>query len=114
MLEKRRLKRYHLIYYLRVFDKNTGQLLGHLVDIHTEGIMLLSEEPIECDINFQLQMILPGEILGTQTWNFEAQSKWCEQDVNPQFYNTGFQLIYAFPHDIELVESLVEDYGFHE
>lgn len=112
MLEKRKLKRCHLIYYLRVFNKNTQELLGHLVDVHTEGMMLLSETPIETPANFQLQMILPEEILGTQTWNFEAQSKWCGLDANPQFYKTGFQFLYAFPHDIELIENLIEDYGF--
>jgi hypothetical protein len=47
MQEKRKLKRRHLIYYLRVFEKNTDTLLGYLVDITPEGIMIMSESPVE-------------------------------------------------------------------
>ncbi len=43
---KRQLKRVHLIYYLRIFDNNSGNNIGHLVDITTQGIMMISEKPI--------------------------------------------------------------------
>jgi hypothetical protein len=43
MPEKRKLKRRQLIYYLRVLDRDSGALVGRLVDITTEGVMLLSE-----------------------------------------------------------------------
>ena len=38
MTENRRMKRWHVIYYLRIFDQDKGSLLGHLIDITTEGI----------------------------------------------------------------------------
>ena len=57
MNEKRKLNRRHLIYYLRVFDRDTSILIGHLVDITAEGIMLISEDPIETDNIFQLKML---------------------------------------------------------
>jgi len=31
--DKRQVKRVHLIYYLRIFDGNSGVNVGHLVDI---------------------------------------------------------------------------------
>ena len=46
MDDQRKLKRRHLIYYLRVFDAESGDVLGHIIDIHTEGFLLISEHPI--------------------------------------------------------------------
>ena len=56
MHEKRKIKRVHLIYYLRLFDKQTNNQVGHLVDITTEGIMMISEEPIEIGKDFSFKM----------------------------------------------------------
>ena len=62
MDEKREIKRRHLIYYLRVFDRKTDQLLGHLVNITPQGIMLISEESLATDTTFQLRMKLPSAL----------------------------------------------------
>ncbi len=40
------IKRRHLIYYLRVWNNKEDKVLGHVVDITTEGLMLISEQEI--------------------------------------------------------------------
>ncbi len=114
MKEKRRVKRRHLIYYLRVFEKNTDQPIGHMVDISTEGMMLISEDPIKTDHVFELRMVLPVEIEGSREIIFFAKSKWCGEDENPDFYNTGFQLINLSPEHIKVIEYLVQKFCFRE
>ena len=113
MTEQRRHKRNYLIYYLRVFDRNTDELLGHLVDITTEGLMLVSEKPIEANKVFQLKMDLPEEIRGSKQIPFDAESKWCKNDINPDFYDTGFLLINVSPGDLVIIEQLIRDFFFH-
>ena len=44
--DNRRLKRWHLIYYLRVFEQGSMDLFGHVVDITTQGMRLVNTEPI--------------------------------------------------------------------
>lgn len=112
MEDKRKLKRRHLIYYLRVFNKKTDQLIGHLVDITTEGIMLISEEPIDTTAIFQLNMTLPANIEGNKQIAFKARSLWCKKDINPDFYNTGFQLINISVKGIQIIERLIHDFSF--
>jgi hypothetical protein len=111
--DKRRLKRRHLIYYLRVFDQKSGQLIGHLVDITPEGLMLVSESPIENNKIFNLRMVLPAEILMKENILFEAISIWCKKDINPDFYATGFRTILANQADMDLVERLINRFGFN-
>lgn len=114
MTEKRKLKRRHLIYYLRVFDQNSNQLLGHLVDITTEGAMLISEKPIITNTLFQAKMVLPEEIEGSKDITFGANSIWCKKDVNPDYYVTGFQLQDVTDDDLEIIEQLIVEFGFRD
>ena len=55
---ERSMKRRHLIYYLKVLDRDTEELLGFLVDITTKGFMVMSEKPIERDKVFHLKILL--------------------------------------------------------
>jgi hypothetical protein len=112
--EKRELKRAHLIYYLRVFDRNTEKLLGHLVDLTPKGVMLVSEEPIAVGETFKVRMMLPITVFGKNRIDFEAESLWSTNDINPDFYDTGFRLTGLDPADEELIQSLVKEYGFNE
>jgi hypothetical protein len=112
--QDRRLKRRHLIYYLRVFEKNADQPIGHMVDITTEGMMLISEDPIKTDTVFELRMVLPVEIEGSREITFSAMSRWCREDENPDFYNTGFQLIHPSSGHIKIIEYLIRKFCFKE
>jgi hypothetical protein len=112
--ERRKLRRRYLIYYLRVFDRTDQQLVGHLVDITTEGMMLLSEEPIETDRIFRFRMVLPKEIQSSAQITFDAFGVWCKKDVNPDFYATGFKFKEITSRDIEVIEGLIDDFGFRE
>ena len=112
--DKRRLKRRHLIYYLRVFDRNSDQILGHLVDVTQEGAKLISENPIPIGRRFQLRMILPAEIFGRDHLDFEAESLWSNSDINPDFHDTGFRLIGVDTRDMLIIARLINEYGFRD
>ena len=56
MGEQRGLKRQLLRYYLWVFNIKDNSLIGHVGDITTEGIMLVSKEIIEVGRIIQLRM----------------------------------------------------------
>ncbi len=114
MAEKRRFKRRHLIYYLRVFFRKNDQLIGHLVDITTKGIKLIREEPIETNASFPLKMILPKEIQRTRQKAFDAESMWCKKDINPDFYITGLKLINVSQKDIQIIKRLILDFSMDQ
>ena len=114
MPERRKLKRRHLIYCLRVFDKHTDQLMGHLVDISTEGIMLMSEEPVDTGATFHFRMSFPEEIEGARHLAFDATSQWCRHDANPSFFDTGFELVGVSDQDRQVITALIEEFHADE
>jgi hypothetical protein len=112
MQNKRALERRNLLYYLQVVNQSTGDPIGRLVDITREGMMLVSEQALPIETIFQLRMLLPAGTLEKTHLDFEAKSLWCQQDVNPRFFDTGFQLLNVDLKDITTIEALITDYGF--
>ena len=108
-MEKRKLKRRQLIYYLRVVERATGVLVGRLVDITTEGIMLVSGEALPTGREYDLKLEPPGgDDLGGAVY-FKAKSMWTHPDANPEFFDTGFQFITVSPDDVKQIQQLIRE-----
>ena len=112
--DRRKLKRRHVIFYSRVFDRNSGALLGHLIDINEAGLMLISEKPIETNLSYHLRMDLPERNAGKAFLIIDAQCLWCKPDINPAFYNAGFKVINMAQDDVDLINNMVDEYGFRD
>ncbi|CBL47063.1 Hypothetical protein HDN1F_34800 [gamma proteobacterium HdN1] len=110
---QRKVARRHLIYYLRVFDQDSGDLLGNLVDISEHGIMLVSDRELPEDKIFHLRMLLPETVDGSRDVEFSAKSRWCGNDTNPDFFDTGFELIEPSQEFLAALDRLLEGYMFN-
>jgi len=112
--EMRKFKRRHLIYYLEVFDDETGALLGYLVDLTVNGLKLVSKEEIPKDKNFRLRMMMPEEYCPERQVVFEARSMWCAEDVNPDFYATGFSAPELDQNIRRIFMIMINQVGFND
>lgn len=110
MDEQRKLKRRQLVYYLKVNDRLSRELVGRLVDITTEGMMLINSDPIETNRVYQLVLDLPSEMNESRPVNIDAKSLWSRKDVNPDFYVTGFRFLTVSPEDILLISDMIWQY----
>lgn len=110
----RRVERRHLVFYLRVFDGMSNRVLGHVVDISTKGVMLISDQPITVSEHHLLRMRLPSSIANKDELLFNATSKWCKQDINPDFYVTGFEIQEVSEEIARYILCLVDDFGFRD
>lgn len=112
--EPRTLKRRHLVYYLEVYDDETNQLLGHLVDVTTGGLKLVSKEKIPTNRKYKLRMMLPSGYFSRKDIHFEAESKWSSNDINPDFYDTGFFAPKLEPAVQNIIHDLVSQISFND
>ncbi|MDQ7074153.1 MAG: PilZ domain-containing protein [Gammaproteobacteria bacterium] len=112
MNERRGAKRTHLMFHITVLDCDTDENLGYLVDLTTEGLLLISEEPPELNKVFKLCLHLPVDVFGMSELNLVAESRWCKKDLNPEFYDTGFRMIEVAQEQVEKINCMIEEYGF--
>ena len=113
MADRRKHKRKHMIYYSKVFDENTDNVTGRLVNLSAEGMMLINEKPIESDKSFRFRMVLPDEIEGKIIITLDMTSRWSRGDMNSDYYDTGFQLRNRNRKNTEIVKRLMKDYSFN-
>jgi hypothetical protein len=112
LAEKRKFPRKDLIFYSRVSDGKGGRLLGYLLNITPEGAMILSEKPLELDWEVVLHIELPDDLSDLREMVIPARSRWCQPDINPEFYDTGFSFLNTPDKYTGLILRLVEEYGF--
>ncbi len=106
-LDQRSQQRWHLVSYLKIVNAADQSVLGHLMDMTTEGFMLISEQPINVEQRFRLRVNVPNTEGGTQSIEFAAISIWNRPDSTPYFYNTGFSLIDPSPQVTNAIEQLI-------
>lgn len=108
----RKERRHHLIFYLKVFDQHSGEQIGYLGDIATEGLMVMSQEPLEVGRHYDLEVRTVEGLADARVLRFSGESRWCHTDINPDFYATGFRLTEAAEETEAAIRRLIKEIGF--
>ena len=92
--------------FIGVYELNSENLIGYLLDLNTFGIKLKSTDEIEIDTNFEFRLELPIEIDGSSSFLLNVSSVWCYKHNNSRYYETGFEIIYNSPEEKKKIELL--------
>jgi hypothetical protein len=114
MVERRKTQRRHLLYYGRIYDEDLHKQIGYLVDITEQGFMLLSEERFPVGVTRKLKLEITSDVDERPYLMFAAKSIWCEPDISPERYTTGFEILELKPSDAQIIHNLVQTYGFRD
>jgi c-di-GMP-binding flagellar brake protein YcgR len=94
--------------YFGVYNRANNDFIGYLVDLSSEGMMILSKKTLTEGEVMKLRIELPEEIKGSDELMVEARNVWCEKDSNPEFHRLGFSFMTTFPHHAEIVDLLFQ------
>lgn len=111
-IDRRKFKRYSLIYYLDSIDLETKQCVGQLIDISLEGAMLISKIPIPTGIKVKLNIVLPTGFSNENYLVVEAESVRNCRDINSDYCDTGLHFINLDSLTKETIINLINTYGF--
>lgn len=95
--------------YFDVVDRKTQQSIGHLVDLTPEGLGIISREHVKRGQIFVLRIDLPEQVNRVDHIQATVRCLWCEQDVNPEFYNVGFEVLSITPPYAEIIDILIQE-----
>ncbi len=111
-IERRKMERRKISYYMPIMDSFTKQVVGHLMNLTPIGLMMDSNIPIPLKQKYDLHIDLMEEIAGHASLEFVAYSIWCQPDpIQPFLYNAGFIIIDFPPGDLEVIKQIEEKYG---
>jgi hypothetical protein len=94
-----------------VYDALRDVYLGRLVNIHTQGLMLVGDVPLEEDRLYELDLHLPSESANKQVVRIGVDCLWTRAaDQNGKHW-TGFSIIDSTPHAAEEIHKLILSWG---
>lgn len=95
-----------------VYDSLRDIYLGRLVNIHTQGLMLVGDVPLEEDRLYELDLHLPDLENNTkQVVRIGVDCLWTRSaDQNGKHW-TGFTIIDSTPHATEEINKLIQSWG---
>ena len=111
MKERRKANRFSLNYYMSAINAETNQKVGNVVDISTQGIMLVSETPIPVGEIIIIRLPLDQTIFEKPALEFKVMSIWCHPDVEPTSYSIGFELMDMASEDVETISHIAVRFG---
>jgi hypothetical protein len=113
MQERRKISRKYLAIYSRVFDRSSGRVIGYLSDLTDQGAMVISDSAVAENQDMSLRFDLPDPALfSTDHLNIDTRIKWCRPDVDPAFYNIGFEFKSLTPEQAKIIEEMIVAYEF--
>ncbi len=114
MQERRKYPRKDLLLFANVYDSRSGKIIGTLLNITLEGAMVLTENKIDQDNLMELHIKLPDNFVKKNELVFTANSRWCAPDINPEYFDVGYQFANVTEEDSHIIQALIEKYGFKE
>lgn len=112
MPERRTIPRKKFSFYMRVLDDDTGQGLGHMVEVSASGLQLETTKPLPVEKDYYLHLELNAEVADRPYMVFIARTKWCRIDeIQPNLYRVGFEVIEIMPDDKEIFLRILNKYG---
>lgn len=113
-VESRIMKRRQLVYYLKLYDVETGEQVGNVVDITTRGCKIISREPLPEGKSMALRLDLPEGLYSLKSMVLKGKTLWSRPDVNPDFYVTGFEVPRLGAEERKVVRQLIEQTAFND
>ena len=112
MPEKRTTPRQKFNMYMRVLDDDTGEILGHMVEVSAIGLRLETVGPLPINKDFYMRLELTPDLGNLPYIVFIARSKWCKIDnIQPNLFHVGFELIEIMPEDKEIFLRIMAKFG---
>jgi hypothetical protein len=112
VIEKRKLVRRKVYYYLPVTEPGTSRVLGVVMDISPEGFKLDSEAKVLMGEVRRFYIHLPDEIAPQAARLFTGRSRWCHPDyVDPFSFTIGYEFLNISEDNAAFFQRLFDTYG---
>lgn len=87
----------------------TGEIMGRIGNLSSDGMLMVCEEEVATDALFQLGFELVDSDGNSQPINVGVQEMWCEAANIPGQFWVGFHFIDISDDNLNAVESWLDD-----
>ena len=113
-MNQRSLERKRTGVFFGVYERDSSKYVGRLVDINTNGLMIMGKLALEVSSVRNLKMDLPQEINGKSHIEFDAKVIWCEKSKKAKLYSAGMQFTRLAPEYSQFIDELTASSVFND
>jgi hypothetical protein len=99
---------------LEVFDQLTDSFLGTVVNISSDGLMLLSSESLTTGSIYQLDLRLSRLVRNQSNISLGAEVIWSSEATQGGSYWSGFHIIDASDEVLQTIDELTTEWRVQE
>lgn len=107
--EKRKKTRREFVDRLRVCDAETGAPLGRLANLHSSGMLLLTDYPVRSGAMLRVHVQLPESRDGRAFVDLDMQCRWCHRSVDRARFEAGFRFVNTTFRQKHLLETFLAE-----
>lgn len=107
MIENRRSRRKPTTHGIEVTNSLTGEAVGHVGNLSSDGMLLIAQRQIPDDALFQFSFELPGSAPPRRI-EIGVHEQWGEPANTPGQYWAGFRIIDIAPEDRVALSAWVD------
>lgn len=89
-LDKRMESRRNLLYYVNVYDQETSEYVGLILDVSSGGVLVSGVMPLKQGVVYKFGLVDTTDVSAPSQIGFEARACWCRK-CGENFYDTGFK-----------------------
>ncbi|AFU99079.1 PilZ domain-containing protein [Simiduia agarivorans] len=104
---RRRLTRHTLSDKLDVWDSETDERLGQLVNLHQEGMMVLGDFSFEENKLYSVRIHLPQALSDDGELVLGVDCLWVRADTETELQWSGFQIIDVGSEQIAVIQRVI-------
>jgi hypothetical protein len=110
-IDQRRALRKRANFTAVVTDVISGQPIGHLGNLSSNGMLLISAHPPRSEAIYQVSLSLPGLGSSPQTIEVGIQEQWHEAAASPGQVWSGYRIVAIADSDAAMLDAWLEQPG---
>ena len=113
---KRAKPRHNLYLYLKVVDIETLEPIGRVVDMTTDGMLLVNDGAFKVGSLHNAKIILTGDLFDLTMGDIEISFtiQWSKPDINPSLFVNGAKFTNLTPQASRTIEKVIRKFSFEE
>lgn len=115
MENNRSTSRRRMFYYLEAKEADRHISLGRIGDVSENGLLLLTEVPLEPYARHRIEIQLPESLsISQKILTVSIAVRWIKPDHNPAISCAGCQIVDPGEQSQAVIQSLIEYYSFSD
>jgi len=96
--------------YFVAEDAKTGEVIGRVLDMSTDGLRLMTMEPFGKSRRLKGVIKLQKAVDGSHEITFEAECRWCLENERAGWFEAGFKFCDLSPEVLATIKHLLKDW----